>query len=85
MITIFSLRIPFSFFPNISSEHLESSLNLYDSILVSLPKSSLIAEAHFRLAEIQYRIVQDFDRALKTYKTAFQKPNPKLYKSIILE
>ena len=78
-------KTPFQLYSNISSEHLESSLNLYDSILVSLPKSSLIAEAHFRLAEIQYRIVQDFDRALKTYKTAIrQKPKPDLYKSIIL-
>ena len=76
---------PFQLYSSISPEHLESSLNLYDSILVSLPKSSLIAEAHFRLAEIQYRIVQDFDKALKTYKTALrQKPKPGLYKRIIL-
>ena len=76
---------PFQVYSSISPKHLESSLNLYDSILVSLPKSSLIAEAHFRLAEIQYRIVQDFDKALKTYKTALrQKPKPDLHKRIIL-
>ena len=54
---------PFQVYSAISTKHLESSLNLYDSLLVSLTKSSFLSEAYYRLGEIQYRILQDFDKA----------------------
>jgi len=54
---------PFQIYTSISNEHLESSLNLYDSMLISLTKSLYLSEAYFRLGEIQYKILQDFDKS----------------------
>ena len=54
---------PFVEYSSISTKYLESSLNLYDSLLVSLKKSSFLSEAYFRLGEIHYKILQDFDKA----------------------
>ena len=54
---------PFQVYSSISAKHLESSLNLYDSLLVSLKKPSFLSEAYYRLGDIQYRILQDFDKA----------------------
>ncbi len=70
---------------NISRNNLQSSLNIYDSILVTIPESSLINEAQFRLAEIQYRIIEDFEKASTLYADALSKNPPmKLKKKIIL-
>ena len=54
---------PFQAYSSISTKHLESSLNLYDSLLVSLKESSFLSEAYYRLGDIHYRILQDFDKA----------------------
>ena len=43
----------FQVYSKISPINLQSSLSIYDSILVSIPESALITEAQFRLAEIQ--------------------------------
>ena len=70
---------------NISSENLTSSLSIYDSILTSIPGSSLASEAEFRLAEIQYRVIEDFDKAYILYKSALSKSLTKtLEQQIIL-
>jgi len=58
---------------NISSENLTSSLSIYDSVLTSIPESSLASEAEFRLAEIQYRVIEDFDKASVLYNSALSK------------
>ena len=63
---------PFQLNSTLSSEHLESSLALYDSLLISLPKSPLLAEAYFRLSEIKYRILHDFDQAYNLLHKAMQ-------------
>ena len=76
---------PFQLNSSISPEHLESSLALYDSLLISLPKSPLLAEAYFRLGEIKYRILQDFDQAYALLHKAMQnKPDKKLRLKITL-
>jgi len=76
---------PFQVNSSISLEHLESSLALYDSLLISLPKSPLLAEAYFRLGEIKYRILQDFDQAYALLHKAMQnKPDKKLRLKITL-
>ena len=54
---------PFQVYSSISTEHLESSLNLYDSLLISLKKPSYLSQAYYRLGDIHYRILQDFDKA----------------------
>ena len=65
---------------NISSENLASSLSIYDSVLVTIPESAIVAEAEFRLAEIQYRIIEDFDKALLLYKSSLNKSPSKTLK-----
>jgi tetratricopeptide (TPR) repeat protein len=65
---------------NISSENLASSLSIYDSVLVTIPESAIVAEAEFRLAEIQYRIIEDFDKALFLYKSSLNKSPSKTLK-----
>tara|TARA_A100001037_G_C15153943_1_gene642077 strand:+ start:7572 stop:9434 length:1863 start_codon:yes stop_codon:yes gene_type:complete len=76
---------PFQVYSKISPNHLESCLALYDSLLVSLPTSPLLAEAYFRLGEIQFKILQDFDQAYKLLNKAIQsKPDKKLKLKILL-
>ena len=76
---------PFQLNSTLSPEHLESSLALYDSLLISLPKSPLLAEAYFRLGEIKYKILHDFDQAYSLLHKAIQnKPNKKLRLKIVL-
>ncbi|MEL0269892.1 MAG: tetratricopeptide repeat protein, partial [bacterium] len=65
---------------NISSENLASSLSIYDSVLVTIPGSAIVAEAEFRLAEIHYRIIEDFDKALFLYKSSLNKSPSKTLK-----
>ena len=75
----------FQLYSKISPENLQSSLAIYDSILVSIPESSLITEAQFRLAEIQYRIIGDFDKSAALYMNAlYQNPPIELTKKIVL-
>ena len=61
---------PFQVYSSISQNHLTSSIELYDSILVTLKKSPLVSEAYFKLGEIQYRILQDFDQAYYLFNKA---------------
>ncbi len=61
--------------PEIDTDHLQASYRLYDSILVELPSSTYLAQAHYRLGEIKYRITRDFDGALQSYYSAL-KANP---------
>ena len=76
---------PFQLNSTLSSEHLESSLALYDSLLISLPKSPLLAEAYFRLGEIKYRILHDFDQAYNLLHKAMQnRPDKRLRLKIVL-
>jgi tetratricopeptide (TPR) repeat protein len=76
---------PFQLNSTLSPEHLESSLALYDSLLISLPKSPLLAEAYFRLGEIKYRILHDFDQAYNLLHKAMQnKPDKRLRLKIVL-
>ena len=75
---------PFQLHSSISNEHLSSSIALYDSILVTMKKTPLLAEAFFKLGEIQYQILQDFDKAHLLYNNALKNfPNEKLKLQII--
>ena len=49
----------FQFYTDISSKNLAYSLSIYDSVLTSIPESAIACEAEFRLAEIQYRVMED--------------------------
>ena len=67
---------PFGVYTSISSENLKTSLSIYDSLLASPNKSPLIAEAYFRLGDIQYKILQDFDQSYLFFNKALNN-NPK--------
>ena len=70
---------PFGVYSTISTDNLSSSIALYDSMLVTLDRSPLIAEAFFKLGEIQYRMLQDFDKAYLLFSKAMKnKPNKKV-------
>ncbi len=70
---------PFLSISKISTDNLKTSLKIYDSLLVTLPNSPLLSEVYFRLGEIQYRILHDFDQAQNFFNKAIQnKPNKKL-------
>ncbi|MDP6169465.1 MAG: tetratricopeptide repeat protein [Candidatus Marinimicrobia bacterium] len=76
---------PFKVYSSISKENLSSSIALYDSMLVTLQRSPLLAEAFFKLGEIQYRILQDFDQAYVLFSKALKnKPDKNLKLKIIL-
>ncbi len=62
--------------PTISTAPLENSFRLYDSVLVELPSSAVMASVYFRLGEIKYRITRDFDGASQAYQAAL-KAKPK--------
>ncbi len=69
----------------ISPKNLKFSLDIYDSILTKTPETSLITEAKFRLAEIEYRIIENFEKASDLYiNTLKTSPPMKLKKKIIL-
>ena len=70
----------FQLYTNISSENLAYSLSIYDSVLTSIPESAIACEAEFRLAEIQYRVMEDFDKALNLYKSSLSKCRSKKLK-----
>ena len=70
---------PYGVYSTISTDNLSSSIALYDSMLVTLDRSPLIAEAFFKLGEIQYRMLQDFDKAYILLSKAMKnKPNKKV-------
>jgi len=76
---------PFHFHSTVSNEHLASTIALYDSLLVTLPKTTLLADALYRLADIQFRIIQDFDLAYALFNDALKnRPDKKLNQKIIL-
>mgnify|MGYP001158142313 CR=1 FL=1 len=75
---------PFQIYSSISAKHLESSLKLYDSLLVSLKKPTYLSQAYYRLGDIHYRILQDFDKAYYLLNKALSfKPNKKMKLKII--
>ena len=75
---------PFQVHSDISKSHLSRSITLYDSMLISLDKSLLKAEAHFKLGEIQYRILQNFDQAYILYNRSLQSNPNKLLKTKVI-
>ncbi len=76
---------PFYHQQNISVQSLDTAFELYDSLLTSMPSSSFSASAYHRLGEIQFRLLNDFDGALKSYRAALKSASKsKLRKDIQL-
>ena len=63
---------PFYHQQNISVQSLDTAFELYDSLLTTMPSSSFSASAYHRLGEIQFRLLNDFDGALKAYRAALK-------------
>ena len=60
---------------NVDLIKLQTSLNFYDSLLVTIPNSNLISETKYKLSEIQFRVIKDFKSSLAGYKSAISKTN----------
>ena len=65
-------KYPFASANSISIENLKASLSLYDSLTTSIKNPALLTEVYFRLGEVQFRILHDFDKALTLYKMALK-------------
>ena len=64
---------------SISTASLEQAINLYNTILNELVSTSFSPKAHFRLGEIQFKVLQDLDGARLAYETALaSSPDKKL-------
>ena len=63
---------PFASANSISIENLKASLSLYDTLTTSIKNPALLTEVYYRLGEVQFRILHDFDKALKLYKMALK-------------
>ncbi|MFA4838436.1 MAG: tetratricopeptide repeat protein [Candidatus Neomarinimicrobiota bacterium] len=50
--------------------HLQSAFSIYDSLIVAMPKSAYSAQALFRLAELRFLVMRDFDGANLLYEQA---------------
>lgn len=61
----------------ISTDALEQALSMYNTILNDLKSTSFSPQAHFRLGEIQFKILMDIDGAYAAY-TAALSANPGL-------
>ena len=61
--------------PDVNNAPLASSLEHYQSLLALLPNSKTTATVHYRLAQIQSRIMRDFVGAKSSFDTAL-KANP---------
>ncbi len=70
---------------SLSQEDLSATIEHYQSILSLLPSSYTAGQAHYRLGEIQFRILRDFSGARESYQAALQAhPRPGLRKQIQL-
>ena len=64
---------------SISTASLEQAIILYNTILNELVSTSFSPKAHFRLGEIQFKVLQDLDGARLAYETALaSSPDKKL-------
>ena len=61
--------------PDIDNDPLANSLEHYQSVLALLPNSNSTARVHYRLAQIQSRIMRDYEGAKSSFETAL-KTNP---------
>ena len=61
--------------PDIDNAPLVNSLEHYQSVLALLPNSNSTARVHYRLAQMQSRIMRDYEGAKSSFETAL-KTNP---------
>ena len=61
--------------PDIDNTPLANSLEHYQSVLALLPHSNSTARVHYRLAQMQSRIMRDYEGAKSSFETAL-KTNP---------
>ena len=61
--------------PDVNNAPLANSIEHYQSLLALLPNTRTTATVHYRLAQIQSRIMRDFEGAKSSYETAL-KSNP---------
>lgn len=76
---------PFKSKNNLSLENLSSSLILYDSLITSIKDQSILSEVCYRLGEVQFKIIHDFDNSLLLFQKALNaSPNRLMKQKIII-
>ena len=58
--------------PDVNNAPLANSIEHYQSLLALLPNTRTTATVHYRLAQIQSRIMRDFEGAKSSYETALK-------------
>ncbi|PIS29539.1 MAG: hypothetical protein COT43_03605, partial [Candidatus Marinimicrobia bacterium CG08_land_8_20_14_0_20_45_22] len=60
------------FVQNITDDgsHLQNAFSIYDSLIIAMPKSAYSGQALFRLAELRFLVLRDFDGANSLYEQA---------------
>jgi tetratricopeptide (TPR) repeat protein len=69
--------------PDVNNAPLANSLEHYQSLLALLPNTRTTATVHYRLAQIQARIMRDFEGAKSSYETALKASADPRLKSLI--
>lgn len=57
---------------DVEEHQIKKAFAIYDSVITNLPRTLFTAQALYRLAELRYRVLQDFDGAGKLYQAAIQ-------------
>ena len=69
----FFFQLSISMNQKFSTELINETFNMYDSILTRMNENDLSSQAHFRIAELKYLITHDFEGAIKSYKSSSNK------------
>ena len=60
---------------NFSSNLINETFNMYDSILIKTNENDFSSQAHYRIGELRYLINNDFKGAINSYKSASNNDN----------
>ena len=60
---------------NFSSNLINETFNMYDSILIKTNENDFSSQAHYRIGELRYLINNDFQGAINSYKSASNNDN----------
>lgn len=75
---------PFQSKNYLSLDYLASSLTLYDSLIISIKDQNILSEVCYRLGEVQFKILHNFDTALLYFEKAMKANPNKLLKQMII-
>ena len=75
---------PFQSKNYLSLDNLASSLTLYDSLIISIENQNILSEVCYRLGEVQFKILHNFDTALLYFEKALKANPTRLLKQMVI-